>query len=284
MTYIGRFAPSPTGDLHLGSLVTALASFLQARSYRGKWLVRIEDIDQPRVKLGADKNILSTLLSHGLAWDGDVIYQSQRLTLYGQHLQTLADQSLLFPCCCNRQRLKTLGGLYDGFCLQHPPKAEIATSQRIHLSKKSIGFVDEHMGTQTSQDLDDFVVVRKDGLLAYQFVVVIDDYLQGITEVVRGVDLLSSTSRQVALFQTLGWKAPKWCHLPLVLDDEHKKLSKQNHALAINPLTPSQNLWDALQLMRQNPPEALQQLPTQEIIEWAISNWRLSALPNHQHY
>jgi len=288
MVYIGRFAPSPSGPLHLGSLLCAVASYLDARAHHGQWLVRIEDIDPPREQLGADRLILDTLISHGLTWDGEPLYQSQRSTAYQQALALLTTNSLAYRCNCPRARIKALGGLYDGHCRQHPP-VETPCAIRLALSdaltsQPDQGFDDLLLGPQLSQldSGDDFIIHRKDGLFAYQLAVVVDDAYQNISHVIRGADLLCMTSAQQLLHKLFGKQPPEYGHHPLITDDSGNKLSKQNHARALDPSMPAANLlqvFTALGLpcdsdfIRDSHSKTPEQL-----LHWATENWCRSRL------
>ena len=257
-TYVGRFAPSPTGPLHFGSLVCALASYLDAKRHDGKWLLRIEDIDPPREQPGAADAIRRTLEVHGLCWDGEVRYQSQRSEAYWDCLNDLKKSRLIYPCNCTRARLTPLGGRYDGYCRRHPPAANEPCALRLKVTglpaefrhiDNAIEFVDRIQGIQ-KEDIarvsGDFVIHRKDGLFAYQLAVVVDDIDQGVTDIVRGDDLLDTTARQIFLYHILGKKPPRYAHIPVVKDQHGNKLSKQNHAPAIDDSVPANNLLAAL--------------------------------------
>jgi glutamyl-Q tRNA(Asp) synthetase len=262
--YIGRFAPSPTGPLHFGSLVCALASYLDAKHHGGKWLLRIEDIDPPREQPGAAESIKRTLEAHGLYWDGEVRYQSQRSDAYWACLNELKKLDLIYPCNCTRARLASLNGPYDGHCRHHPPAAGEACALRLkvtdlpeafrHIDNK-IEFRDRICGVQ-SEDIEkisgDFVIHRKDGLFAYQLAVVVDDIDQGITDVVRGDDLLDTTARQIFLYRILGKTPPSYAHIPVIRDEKGNKLSKQNHAPEVDDSEPQKNLKVALRALGHN--------------------------------
>ncbi len=258
--YIGRFAPSPSGPLHNGSLVAAMASYLDARAHQGKWLLRIEDIDTPRVVAGADSLIMQQLQQLGMHWDGDVIWQSQRLARYEEVFAQLRHQQLIYGCSCTRKEIAdsaiALGRHengqypYPGTCRHgtlKPPRA-----WRLVMPDKVVGFADRWLGHQQQnpqQDIGDIIVKRADGLFAYQLVVVIDDGDQGVTDIVRGQDLLDSTQRQLCIADYLGLAHPRYMHVPLILDEQGRKLSKQNHAPAIsleNALHSLQQAWLAL--------------------------------------
>lgn len=280
-SYIGRFAPSPSGPLHFGSLIAATGSYLQAKSQQGQWLVRMEDIDLPRMVQDADSDILRTLELFGLYWDGDVWYQSARLERYQHLLNELHQQQLVYGCNCNRKRIAAVGGIYDGHCrslaLNQPPLA-----WRLKASGVSSQFDDLIFGRQQiAADLaaEDYIIKRRDNLFAYQFVVVVDDIDQHITEVIRGADLLQMTPRQQALCQLLGAKAPLYGHLPLAVTEPGFKLSKQNHAAAISQWPVSDVMASVLAFLGHPLPDELHKAPVTEQLQWATVNWSLSNIP-----
>ena len=277
---IARFAPSPTGPLHFGSLVTALASFLDARHRRGQWLVRMEDLDPPREVAGAADQILTQLESHGLCWDGTVLYQSTRLDAYAEALTALVESGLVYHCECNRQRIQSLGGIYDGRCAQLQLPSE-ANSARLRVNSLSLSFNDQILGLYQQNlqtQVGDFVLRRRDGLISYQLAVVVDDQYQAISHIMRGSDLLDSTPRQIYLQQCLGYSTPAYAHVPLVLNPQGQKLSKQNLALGLTPGNESQHLWNALHWLSQSPPEQLQQQSVAEILDWGIAHWSVQTI------
>jgi len=232
--YIGRFAPSPTGQLHFGTLIAAVASFLQAKTNQGLWLMRMEDVDTKRTVKDADTALLSTLEAFGFEWDGDVEYQTNRTGLYIDALELLKNLNLVFPCTCSRKHLSTAKsyqqtGRYPGYCRSNTFPFRGEHSIRMISSNVTIEFTDAVMGLQRENieaDCGDFVIKRRDGLFAYQLAVVVDDALQGVTEVVRGSDLLDSTARQISLQQALGYQTPNYLHIPLALSRDGEKLSK----------------------------------------------------------
>ncbi|PHM73280.1 tRNA glutamyl-Q(34) synthetase GluQRS [Xenorhabdus kozodoii] len=279
--YIGRFAPSPSGDLHFGSLVTALGSYLQARACRGKWLMRIDDIDPPREIPGAADSILKTLEHYRLYWDGNVLYQSQRHDAYRAILDQLKQQGDSYYCACTRQRIQQLGGVYNGHC-RHLHRPEHNTAIRLKQHHPVYGFDDKLQGpitVSTEMAEEDFIIYRKDGLFAYNLVVVIDDNYQGITEIVRGADLMEPTVRQLSLYQRLNFATPDYVHLPLVLNKEGNKLSKQNHALPIPLGDPRPLLIDALSFLNQPTIAGWQDLTTEQLLQQAIVGWNINAVP-----
>ena len=258
----GRFAPSPTGPLHFGSLVAALGSYLSARAQGGEWLVRIEDLDPPREAKGAAADILRTLEAYGFEWDGEVWYQSRRRDAYENALDVLREQDAVYACGCTRREIADSsilgieGPVYPGTCRAGMPAGRAARALRVRTDGAHIEFTDALQGVQRSAldvEIGDFVVRRADGLYAYQLAVVVDDAEQGITEVVRGADLLGSTARQIHLQQLLGLPTPRYLHLPAVLNAAGEKLSKQTFAAALPRANPVPVLWQALEFLGQNP-------------------------------
>ncbi|MGB0893728.1 MAG: tRNA glutamyl-Q(34) synthetase GluQRS [Parashewanella sp.] len=250
--YIGRFAPSPSGHLHFGSLVAALGSYLRARSQQGKWLIRMEDIDPPREVSGAADNILSTLENYGFEWDDKVLYQSERYQDYDECLNHLLSESKSYFCQCTRKQVREMGGVYDGRCFNYKDKHQGAI--RIKNTAAVCEYVDGLQGkviVDSSFAAEDFIIKRSDGLYAYQLAVVLDDVHQGITEVVRGSDLLEATCRQLSLYQILSLPTPQWLHLPLAVTKPGFKLSKQNSATAIDSIHPQQSFQQALTFLGQ---------------------------------
>ncbi len=283
-SYRGRFAPSPSGLLHFGSLVTALASFLDAKHNNGTWLVRIEDIDPPRELKGASSKILSTLEAYGLHWDEEVLYQSNQSQLYQETLNNLSKANLTYHCACTRAQIKAMGGTYTGHCKNLNLNAKNCATRLIN----NIGiatYSDQIQGNITcdkSFSEEDFILVRKDGLFAYQLAVVIDDVYQNITHVVRGCDLIEPTVRQLSFFQLLDTPPPSYSHIPLAVTPEGYKLSKQNKAPAINNNLPQPALISALKYLGQQPPEELINYSVDQIIAWAIKHWSLDKVTKKQ--
>ncbi|WP_081759334.1 tRNA glutamyl-Q(34) synthetase GluQRS [Thioalkalivibrio sp. HK1] len=285
----GRFAPSPTGDLHFGSLITALGSYLSMRRGAGKWLVRIEDIDTPRSVPGAADAILRQLERLGLLWDEEVIYQSRRIEVYEEALAALARRGLTFPCACSRKDLG--GGIYPGTCRNGIAPGRSARSTRMRIDDESIGFIDAIQGRfveDLARSTGDFVVHRADGIVAYHLAVVVDDAEQGIGEVMRGCDLLSSTPRQIVLQRALGLPQPVYAHLPLAVDRVGNKLGKRDRSEAIASHPPASILRAALRFLGQSlPPEARTRSgrrdePPEEIIDQAIIDWDPNRIPKRQ--
>jgi glutamyl-Q tRNA(Asp) synthetase len=291
-SYIGRFAPSPSGPLHIGSLITALASFLDARHHAGQWLVRMEDIDPPREEAGAQQSILNSLKAHGLHWDGKVVFQSQRLECYREILQDL--QSKTYQCSCARQRLLELHGIYDGHCQNTPViDKNLMTSTRIALNQlcDEKMFIAEHFqdvmqGPQKQnlkKEVGDFILQRKDGLVAYQLAVVVDDMQQGITHIIRGSDLLSSTPRQRYLQLLLGATGdtlPTYGHIPVATNRTGQKLSKQHKAKGIDDNQAFENLCQALLFLNHPTPDSIRYSNNIDtLLHWAINHWRRASIP-----
>ncbi len=285
--YIGRFAPSPTGPLHKGSLLAALASFLDARANGGQWLLRIEDLDPPREVPGAADLILRQLDEHGLHWDGPVLYQSSRLPAYKDALQQLSRAGLLYACYCNRARLRTLGGCYDGACRIHKLNSSTSIPDkphaiRIQLPEHSVIALDDLIQGSLTFDLSaagDFILWRRDHLAAYQLACSLDDGYQGISHVIRGSDLLDSTPRQMHLLHCLGLATPQYGHIPVLSNTQGQKLSKQNHAPQLDLGKVLANLLDCLVLLGVSPPVELNKASIQQVLDWAIKHWRLSNIP-----
>lgn len=239
----GRFAPSPTGPLHLGSLVAAVGSWLFARAAGVPWLVRIEDIDTPRVVPGSAEEILAALRRYALDWDGEVVWQSRRTSIYEDALQELRAKNLVYDCGCSRADLQRAASaplgresVYPGTCRNGIPAGKVPRAIRFRVPEGSLAFEDAILGRVEADVGGDFVVRRADGLFAYQLAVVVDDALQGVTQVVRGADLLESTPRQIALQRALGYPTPSYAHLPLVVNPDGSKLSKREGALPLPAL------------------------------------------------
>ena len=286
--YRGRFAPSPTGPLHLGSLVAALGSYLQARHAEGKWFVRIEDIDPPREVPGATDAILRTLEAFALYWDEDVVYQRQRLDHYGEALEKLVEQGVAYRCTCTRSEVREhnrrLDGsattVYPGLCRNGPLRPDRRAATRLRVDDRTIEFTDLQAGTIRSalaEDCGDFILQRRDGPFAYQLAVVVDDAAQEITEIVRGRDLLDSTPGQILLQRLLGFPTPKYMHLPIVTNSAGEKLSKQTGAEALRPEDAGPALCDALTFLGLAPPATLRDAAAAEIVAWGLEHWHLRA-------
>ena len=286
-TYRGRFAPSPTGPLHFGSLIAALGSYLDAKHNNGLWLVRMEDLDSPRNVPGAADSILHTLEAFGLHWDESIIYQKNRTSNYETALRKLHAIGKTYLCGCTRKEIadSTLlgieGQVYPGTCRNGLPKGRKGRAWRVLTNALAIEFDDMlhgHTTQQLEKDIGDFVVKRADGLFAYQLAVVVDDAFQRITHVVRGADLLSSTPRQIYLQHLLNLPTPNYLHLPVVTNSQGEKLSKQTLAKPVDSTLPSELLHSALQFMQQNAPKELSDYDVTSILNWAVTNWNYKAL------
>jgi len=286
--YRGRFAPSPTGDVHFGTLVAAVASYLQAITQQGAWYLRIDDIDSTRTIKHADTHIIKTLENYGFEWHGEIYYQSKNIPLYQEALTQLIDQALVFPCLCSRKLLAEQSQLmsndiYPGTCRSRRLPETAEHSLRLRGDDCSITFQDKVMGRQNQNirtDCGDFIIKRRDGLFAYQLAIVVDDAEQNITEIVRGGDLLDSTPRQIYLQQLLGYSCPDYLHLPIAVDADGQKLSKSTGTASIEAVSPSKNLVHALAFLGQKPPTELEQSKISEIWIWAIQHWNIETIPS----
>lgn len=275
---VGRFAPSPTGDLHFGSLLAATASFLQARSRGGRWLVRVEDIDPPREVPGSAERIISDLRQFGMRPDGRILFQSRRTQAYEAARDRLLAEGLAFWCGCSRSDLPR-SGVYPGTCRDGLPPGKGRRSVRLRVSREPTCFDDAIQGPMREcldNTVGDFVIWRADGLPAYQLAVVVDDAFQAVTEVVRGADLLESTARQVHLQQCLGLPQPAYAHHPVAVDGDGRKLGKRYRSDPITALPPAEALRTALNFLGQDCPAGLELDATWD---WAIGHWDLSRVP-----
>jgi glutamyl-Q tRNA(Asp) synthetase len=286
--YRGRFAPSPTGPLHFGSLVAAVGSFLEARTRGGDWLVRMEDPDPPRVVPGAADEILRALAACGMHWDGPVVRQSARAAAYHSALHRLRARGLVYSCACSRREIADSaiagieGFVYTGACRSGVPRGKRVRAQRVMTRGAMIAFDDALQGRiehDLEKDFGDFVLYRADRVYAYQLAVVIDDAEQGITDVVRGSDLLDSTSRQVHLQRLLGLPTPRYAHLPVAVDEGGEKLSKQTFAAPVDPARPVPALAAALVFLGQRPPVDLVRASLSDFWQWALISWNLARVP-----
>ncbi|HEZ3560443.1 tRNA glutamyl-Q(34) synthetase GluQRS [Neisseria meningitidis] len=289
--YTGRFAPSPTGLLHIGSLLTAAASYADARSNGGKWLVRMEDLDPPREMPGAASHILHTLEAFGFEWDGEVAYQSHRYALYEETLCRLQTAGLVYPCHCSRKdwqagaRRGADGFVYNGRCRhpgQRPAPQGKQPAWRIRVPDRVIGFSDGIVGGYAQNlagDIGDFVLLRADGYWAYQLAVVADDAEQSVTHIVRGQDLLVSTPRQIYLQQCLGVPTPQYAHLPLLTNAQGQKWSKQTLAPALDLNRREQLLRQVFRYLKL--PEAPETDRPAELLDWAVAHWDMGKVPKH---
>ncbi|MCH8302903.1 MAG: tRNA glutamyl-Q(34) synthetase GluQRS [Proteobacteria bacterium] len=278
--YVGRFAPSPTGPLHFGSLLAAVASFLQASVKQGKWLLRVEDIDPPREQPGADRRIIDALEAYGFEWDGPVTYQSQFEERHKELVQRLLDDAQAYPCSCSRRDLAgarrgALGAIYPGTCRKGSRATEVAI--RVRTDDEPIRFLDALQGKQSQRlesESGDFVIKRRDGLIAYHLAVVADDHDQGITEVVRGIDLLDSTPRHIHLQRLLGFASPGFLHIPVAENADGQKLSKLTGATEIDRIAVRPVLVRALAALGQRPARDLADASLDSIWQWAVEHWR----------
>jgi glutamyl-Q tRNA(Asp) synthetase len=278
--YCGRFAPSPTGPLHFGSLIAALGSYLQAKHQGGRWLIRIEDLDNPRNQPCAMQSILRSLQRFGLTADGEILLQSARVGSYREALATLHARGLTFGCTCSRQEVGD--SVYSGTCREGVPRGRQPRSIRVRVDADTVSFTDAVQGRyeqDLKRDVGDFVVLRADNIVAYHLAVVVDDALQGVTEVVRGADLLDSTPRQIYLQHLLGLTTPRYMHLPMAVGADGRKLSKQNDAPPIDESNPAGTLWQALRFLGQEPEEALRRASVGRILDWAVVHWSLAKVP-----
>lgn len=286
--YRGRFAPSPTGPLHFGSLVAAMASYLDAKVHEGTWLIRIEDVDETRAEKGAADDILRTLEGLGFGWDGEVLYQTERKAHYREVIEFLKLKGLAYDCSCSRTeiarhgKMGAEGHIYPGTCRNGLAHGKTPRTVRFHCADRTIRFQDRIQGgisQRMARDLGDFVIRRADGYTAYQLAVVLDDEDQLISHVVRGADLLMSTPRQILLQQTLGLRTPTYAHVPLVLGSDGKKLSKQDRADPVATRPAIEALLAAYRFLRQ---DCSQPLPgdVDEFWPWALENWALEPLIN----
>ncbi|VAW76541.1 Glutamyl-Q tRNA(Asp) synthetase [hydrothermal vent metagenome] len=286
--YIGRFAPSPSGPLHFGSLVAAVGSYLDARTHGGDWLVRMEDLDPPREMPGASDDILRTLEIFGLHHDGEIMFQSHRHEAYQAILDQLVKQGLAYPCTCTRSEIReagTVNGIYPGTCRNGllPGRKERSVRLRVddtvvHFTDRLQGHIEENLATQTG----DFILRRADGLYAYQLAVVIDDAEQSITDIVRGADLLDSTARQIYLQKQLGLLTPRYMHLPVAVKQDGAKLSKQTFAAPLDHRQPTTQLALALRFLGQTVPVTLEMETTENFLRWAVSVWDTALLPQER--
>jgi glutamyl-Q tRNA(Asp) synthetase len=281
--YVGRFAPSPTGALHLGSLVAALGSFLDARKAGGRWLLRMEDLDTSRVIPGCSDEMLRTLEAFGLHWDGEVEFQSRRTALYVESLESLRAARRTFECSCSRRELAEQGETgYPGTC-RDASRCGPTTATRFRVkADEAVSWTDRVQGNcQFDMGvLGDPVIRRRDGVIAYQLAVVVDDAARGVSDVIRGADLLQSSAWQIQLQQALKLPTPHYGHLPLIVEESHGKLAKSRRSLAITPARASDQLATALGLLNHTPPAELQQSSPDTLLAWAIAHWNLDRFQN----
>lgn len=290
-SYIGRYAPSPTGPLHFGSLIAAVASYLDARSHDGRWLLRMEDLDKPREMPGAADDILRTLEAYGFEWDGDVIYQSQRNDAYQATLDKLIDMDLVYSCNCSRREVADIaragieGPVYPGLCRNGLSRERETRAWRFKTDAAHLVFKDDIQGMfdhRMQRDIGDFVLKRADGLFAYQLAVVVDDAEQGINHVVRGADLLNSTSRQILLQYALSLPSPHYAHIPLAGNRDGDKLSKQTRAKPVSAENAPDKLWQAMTFLGMKPPVELRHQSLSDLWKWGLHHWELDKVPKQQ--
>lgn len=292
--YRGRFAPSPTGPLHFGSLVAALGSCLEARSRGGRWLVRMEDLDPPRAQPGAAELILRTLEDFAFEWHGAVMRQSARSEAYAHAMAQLRARGALYACACTRKEIADSGlafpgmdgeRVYPGTCSDGILPGRIARTTRVRVGDEIIAFEDSIQGNirqELRRDAGDFVVMRADGLIAYQLAVAVDDAEQSITDVVRGADLLASTPRQIHLQRLLGLTTPRYAHLPAAVNALGEKLSKQTLARPLDPRRAAPAIAAALKFLGQAPPPELGRAALPEVWDWSLAHWDLGKVPRQR--
>ena len=282
--YVGRFAPSPTGPLHFGSLLAGVASYLESHRHDGRWLVRIEDIDPPREQAGASEQIVAALELYGFEWDGPLVYQSASDSQHRQAINELVRNGLAYQCGCSRRDLADvsrgpLGLIYPGICRSGSDAKETAT--RVRTNDEPVMFDDGLQGTQSlrlESESGDFVILRRDGLVSYQLAVAVDDHLQGVTEIVRGIDLMDSTPRQIWMQQCLGLHTPAYQHIPVAVHAGGSKLSKLTGAEGISLTSVEPVLIAALDALGQQPPVELVDASLAEIWAWASQHWQIDVL------
>ncbi len=298
--YRGRFAPTPSGPLHFGSLTTAVASYLQAKSQQGEWLVRIDDVDPPRIAEGAIDSILQCLEKYGLIWDGSVFYQSKRNSAYQTALDSLIELDLLYPCACSRKdilevttpinvkvnathRSANNPSVYPGICRNGVQQGKKANTLRIKTDNSLIEFNDLFFGKSIQNvqtEVGDFLIQRVGGYFAYHLAVAVDDDFQGITEIIRGRDLMDSTHRQIYLQKLLKLNTPRYGHLPLVIDENGYKMSKQNYnEIDVLNSEPVDTLHKALLFLGQHPPSEILDGDLSSLWKWAITHWQPKNIP-----
>jgi glutamyl-Q tRNA(Asp) synthetase len=282
--YRGRFAPTPSGPLHFGSLITAISSYLDAKKSNGNWYLRIDDSDKYRIKRNAISSIIKTTEAHGFEWDGDVLYQSDSSEKYLDAKYKLLNNKAIYGCMCSRSDLKQNkiglnGPIYDSKCRNKKITGE--KSYRIVTTSKIIQFEDQLQGSQrcnSKKDIGDFIVWRKDKIISYHLATVIDDNSLGINHIVRGKDLLNSTFCQIFLQNNLGLTSPHYCHIPLALDKENNKISKSVGADALDDGSPNKNLVKGLKILKMTPHKGLESESLKTIWSWAMKHWDINRL------
>jgi glutamyl-Q tRNA(Asp) synthetase len=284
--YVGRFAPSPTGPMHFGTLIAATGSYLRARASGGEWLLRIEDVDTTRAVPGMADHMLRMLDDFGFEWNREVVLQSRRDDFYTDALERLIDDDLIFPCTCSRRQLADADAdVYPGTCRARKLPLREQHALRVRVPDETIVFDDAVMGAQVqnlASQCGDFILRRRDSLYAYQLAVVVDDALQGVTEVVRGADLLDSTARQIYLQRVLGYPTPTYLHLPVAVDEHGAKLGKSTGAAVLDVRHPASMINRVLAFLGQHPPAELANETLDNVWRWAIEHWDIYNIP-HQH-
>jgi len=288
VVYRGRFAPTPSGPLHFGSIVAAVGSYVEARTHGGEWHLRIDDLDPPRVVPGAVDSILRCLEQLGFEWDGPVIYQSQRAPAYHAALHQLRQHGMVYPCACSRKEIAehavmgVEGPVYPGTCRDGMPPGREARAVRLRTAGARVAFEDAVLGPQgrdIEREAGDFVLYRADGVFAFHLASAVDDGELGMPDIVRGADLLESSARQIYVLRLLGLPVPRYAHLPIAVNASGEKLSKQTLAEAIDPRDPGRVLVPALRFLGQAPPQELSGESTHVLWDWATTNWRLDRVP-----
>ncbi|MBI6974528.1 MULTISPECIES: tRNA glutamyl-Q(34) synthetase GluQRS [Pseudomonas] len=280
-TYIGRFAPTPSGHLHFGSLVAALASYLDARAHHGRWLMRMEDLDPPREEPGAQAAILHALESYGFEWDGELVRQSERHDAYAKVLNDMFNHGLAYACTCSRKQLAPYNGVYPGLC-RNAGHAQQDAAIRVRVPELEYHFIDRVQGEfrqHLGRDAGDFIIRRRDGLYAYQLAVVLDDAWQGITDIVRGADLLDSTPRQLYLQELLGLRQPRYLHVPLIVQPDGNKLGKSYRSAPLTADQATPLLLRALRALGQQTDTQLLHASPRELLDWGIAHWDATRIP-----
>jgi glutamyl-Q tRNA(Asp) synthetase len=278
--YVGRFAPSPTGDLHLGSLYAAAASYLDARAHRGRWLVRMEDIDRPRIVAGSADRILATLQAFGFEWDGEVLRQSDRDAAYAAVLEDLGRRGLTFACSCSRRDFAD-AARYPGHCRAGPRQPDDALAIRLRVDPGHVQFTDRIQGAfrqDVSLASGDLILKRRDGWFAYLLAVVVDDAYQGVTNIVRGADLLDHTAAQIHLQKQLGLPSPTYAHVPALVEPDGSKLSKSARSIPLERDAAGRQLLYVFELLGLAPPPSLSGAPLVSAWKWAVEHWDLGRL------
>ena len=280
-TYIGRFAPTPSGHLHFGSLVAALASYLDARAHHGRWLMRMEDLDPPREEPGAQAAILHALESYGFEWDDELVRQSERHDAYAKVLNDMFNHGLAYACTCSRKQLAPYNGVYPGLC-RNAGHAQQDAAIRLRVPELEYHFIDRVQGEfrqHLGRDAGDFIIRRRDGLYAYQLAVVLDDAWQGITDIVRGADLLDSTPRQLYLQELLGLRQPRYLHVPLIVQPDGNKLGKSYRSAPLTADQATPLLLRALRALGQQADTQLLHASPRELLDWGIAHWDATRIP-----